>query len=61
MRVKMIDPPEGDEYGFPKAFDAPEGTSINEWLLANGYPKNEIDAFPDGVPCRIYFVEHRDP
>jgi len=56
----MIDPPGGHAYGFPKPLDACEGASIDEWLLANGYPKEEIDNFPEGVPCRIYFVERAE-
>jgi len=57
MRVQMIDPPDGHLYGFPKRFEAAEGTSTDEWLLANGYPQHEIDGFPNGVPCRRYYVE----
>ncbi|MCW2390064.1 hypothetical protein M2333_003110 [Sphingobium sp. B11D3B] len=57
MRIRMIDPPNGYYYGFPKPFEAAEGTTIDEWLLANGYPQHEADRFPNGVPCRVYFVE----
>lgn len=57
MRVRMIDPPNGHLYGFPKPFNAQEGETLEGWLLANGYPQEEIDVYPRGVPCRVYFVE----
>lgn len=59
MRIRMIDPPNGHDFGFPKPLDGPDGMDIDEWLLANGYPKHEIDKFPGGVPCRVYYVERR--
>lgn len=56
--MKMIDPPNGDAFGFPKPFDEDEeNTDLNTWLLANGYPQDWIDLFPDGVPCRIIWTE----
>jgi hypothetical protein len=52
----MIDPPTGWLYGFPKAF--PGGvTNVNEWLVENGYPQEEVDCWADGVPCRFWEVE----
>ncbi len=57
----MIDPPGGYLYGFPKVFDAPDGTSIEDWLLARGYPRREIEAFSHGVPCRVYYVTTDSP
>ena len=38
----LIDPPSGWRYGFPKPYDNPENIPLEEWLLANGYPQNEI-------------------
>lgn len=52
----MIDPPTGWLYGFPKAF--PEDvTNVDEWLVKNGYPQEEVDCWADGVPCRFWEVE----
>ena len=43
MPVKMIDPPSGWKYGFPKALPDSEPVNIIEWLAENGYPQEEID------------------
>jgi hypothetical protein len=37
-----IDPPSGWRYGFPKTWD--QTGDMNEWLLSEGYPQQEIDA-----------------
>ena len=36
--VKMIDPPEGWKYGFPKVYDPEEGEDLHTWLARKGYP-----------------------
>jgi hypothetical protein len=43
MTVKMIDPPSGWKYGFPKALPDPEPDDLIEWLVENDYPRGEID------------------
>ena len=49
-----IDPPGGEDYGFPKPFDGPlEDIDIDLWLVENGYPQRLVDRWPDGVPCVI--------
>lgn len=49
--MRWIDPPSGWKYGFPRPYDPVLGQSIDEWLLANGYPQNEIDQWlGDGAP-----------
>lgn len=40
---KMIDPPYGWMYGFPKKFEPLEGELFDDWLVRNGYPKSEIE------------------
>lgn len=60
--MRWIDPPSGSEYGFPKPFDPVPGQAINDWLLANGYPKDEIDKWRgSGVPCRVWGAAEADP
>ena len=52
----LIDPPGGHAHGFPKRFTGdPETLEVNEWLVRNGYPQNEVDLFRDRaeVPVRI--------
>ena len=40
---KMIDPPSGWIYGFPKEIpESVESDKINEWLVNNGYPQDII-------------------
>lgn len=53
--MKMIDPPSGWRFGFPKQLTLQEGQSIEEWLGENGYPREEIDRFPKGrLPVWIW-------
>ncbi len=39
----IVDPPSGWKYGFPKVYDNPNNLTMEEWLIENGYPKNEFD------------------
>jgi microsomal dipeptidase-like Zn-dependent dipeptidase len=52
MTVKMIDPPSGWRYGFPKALPDPEPVNLTEWLVENGYPQEEIDSLGEYFFCR---------
>ena len=53
---KMIDPPSGWKYGFPK--DIPEDVvDTLKWLVENGYPQEEIDKFDDQFSCRRWEEE----
>lgn len=59
---KMIDPPSGWMYGFPK--EIPESVSdikeVKEWLVKNGYPQAMIDTFEKNnspLPYRIWYEE----
>lgn len=40
---KLIDPPDGWMYGFPKRYEPMENELLDEWLIRNGYPKSEVD------------------
>ena len=53
----MIDPPSGWRYGFPKEFTREENQSVEEWLLANGYPQEEINACGEYFYCRYWEVD----
>jgi hypothetical protein len=66
FQAVMIDPPSGWRYGFPKQAPATlrEMTAwdLNEWLVKNGYPQEEIDVWVDsgkydGPPCRFFIAE----
>lgn len=40
-----IDPPEGWRYGFPKLYNKKTDPSVTEWLLKEGYPKEEEPSY----------------
>lgn len=52
-KVMMCDPPSGWKYGFPKAIPSElgEDESIIPWLLSEGYPQSEIDAWGKNFYC----------
>jgi len=59
---KMIDPPGGWLYGFPKEIPDEPGLDINTWLVEQGYPASEIARFTHNVPdapfpCRMWLEE----
>jgi len=59
--MRLIDPPDGWRYGFPKPFNPTPGQHIDDWLLENGYPQSEIDLWEGkGVPCRVWEDDLRD-
>ena len=54
-KVRMIDPPEGWRFGFPK--ELPEGVDLQEWLFGEGYP---MDLIPDALEKSRYWEEERE-
>lgn len=42
-QAMMIDPPAGWMYGFPKVYDAKPGETLQEWLVREGYPRQEVE------------------
>lgn len=56
MRVKMIDPPKGWLYGFPK--EIPDDVeNIVEWLPKNGYPEKLIKDLGSNFWTRMWYEE----
>lgn len=39
----LYDPPSGWRYGFPKPYKPLKGESLEETLLRDGYPQEELD------------------
>ena len=37
--IRIIDPPSGWRYGFPKEYTRKENETLEEWLLKEGYPE----------------------
>jgi hypothetical protein len=56
--MKMIDPPSGWRYGFPKAIPQ-DVTDTQKWLIENGYPQQEIDACGDYFFVRYWEQEEK--
>jgi hypothetical protein len=55
--VRIIDPPQGWRYGFPKVFDCDENEDVNTWLINNGYPKQLIEQLGEHFHCRFWTQE----
>ena len=55
--MKMIDPPSGWKYGFPKPYNNPDNLPIEEWLIKNGYPASEFDKDGRVYWCRFWEAE----
>ena len=51
--VKMIDPPSGWKYGFPKPIPS-NVENVLKWLVENGYPQKEIDSCGQHFYCRYW-------
>ena len=53
--AKMIDPPSGWRYGFPKELpnDVKPG-GITDWLISEGYPKEMIDDLGEYFHFRVW-------
>lgn len=51
--MKMIDPPSGWLYGFPKPIPD-DVKDVKEWLIQQGYPKKLIDDFGEHFYCRYW-------
>jgi len=54
---QMIDPPSGWRYGFPKVIPKDQMHRTLEWLVENGYPKEEIDRMGSHFYCRYWEVD----
>lgn len=59
MTKLWVDPPSGWAYGFPKIWNTEEIPFI-EWLVKEGYPKREIDAFGENFHVRQWEVSEDD-
>ena len=56
VKRKMIDPPSGWKYGFPK--EIPEHVDdTTKWLLENGYPEYEVKKMGDYFFVRGWYED----
>jgi hypothetical protein len=40
---KLVDPPSGWMYGFPRKYNPNPGEDLRAWLIRVGYPEKEVD------------------
>ena len=52
--MKMIDPPSGWKYGFPKQIPDDRINDQLVWLVEEGYPQKEIDNLGEYFFCRTW-------
>ena len=52
--MKMIDPPSGWKYGFPKPIPEDRINDQLVWLVEEGYPQKEIDNLGEYFFCRTW-------
>lgn len=56
IKVRVIDPPDGRDYGFPKPVPSfKTKNDFRKWMLLNGYPQQLIDQGQLDY-CRYYDV-----
>jgi hypothetical protein len=53
MKTRIIDPPSGWKYGFPKPIPD-DIKDVISWLVENGYPQEEIDKLGEHFYCRYW-------
>jgi hypothetical protein len=44
-----VDAPKGDEYGFPRLYEPHKDGDLEDWLLAQGYPRYLLFGYRDFV------------
>lgn len=49
-----IDPPSGSYYGFPKVWDEKLDGDITEWMIREGYPKEQITLYGSQFHMRMW-------
>ena len=59
-RVRMIDPPSGWKFGFPKPVPDPTPENMLEWLVEQGYPQKLIDSYGEHFYCRHWETELKE-
>lgn len=52
--MRMVDPPNGWRYGFPKACPDDRWDDMEEWLIEQGYPQAEKDKYVNCFMVRCW-------
>lgn len=58
--MKIIDPPSGWKYGFPKSIPDDRIKDVKTWLIEQGYPQQLIDDFGDHFYYRCWDVDENN-
>lgn len=56
-----VDPPSGWIFGFPKIWDDTIMPDLNEWLVSEGYPQEQIDRYEENFFCRFWEAADEQP
>ena len=59
MKTRIIDPPSGWKYGFPKPIPD-DIKDARPWLVENGYPQKLIDELGEHFYCRYWNKEDEE-
>lgn len=51
--ARIIDPPSGWMFGFPKPIPK-DVKDVRKWLIENGYPKEVMDKYGEYFPCKYW-------
>ena len=57
--VTYIDPPSGWKYGFPKVIPENQKSRVHQWLIEQGYPKEELDKMGEHFYCKWWEQEEK--
>lgn len=50
-----VDPPSGWQHGFPAPYDQSKDGTIEEFLIAKGYPKKDVKWASEN--CRMWYED----
>lgn len=56
--MRIIDPPSGWKYGFPKPIPN-DVKDVKKWLIENGYPKKLIEDLGEYFYCRYWEEQNK--
>lgn len=59
--MKMwVDPPSGWRYGFPAVWNDEEFSTVQEFLIAYGYPQEEMDSYAEFFHVRFWHYKEEN-
>ena len=55
--MMMVDPPSGWKYGFPKEYNPATDGNMTEWIVRQGYPRDEMEKLGEHFYVRCWESE----